>query len=163
MLAGVSRTRQPLGRFTMDGRRSRPLLYVRLTGIVIPRVARSLARAALLIVLTLLPSARASAQDSQQTAMVEQFIGTIIRQTAAACPIASPSDQVALDRCRAALYGDSALRKGLAPIVLWGRPSSEGRRLRDTNLTQFAPDVLVGLYMPMFMLTGEYDVAFDST
>ena len=38
-----------------------------------------------------------------------------------------------------------------------------GRALRDTNLTQFAPDVLAGLYVPMFMFTGEYDVSFDST
>jgi hypothetical protein len=147
----------------MDGRRPRLLLSVLLTEVVIPRVARSFSRAALAIVLGLLPSSRAQAQDSQQSAVVEQFIGAIIRQTAAACPIASPSDQSALDRCRAALYGDSAFRRGLAPIVLWGRPSPEGRRLRDTNLTQFAPDVLAGLYMPMFMFTGEYDLSFDST
>jgi hypothetical protein len=55
------------------------------------------------------------------------------------------------------------LRKGLAPVVLWGRPSPDGRRLRDTNLTQFAPDVLSGLYLPMFMLTGDYEINFDPT
>jgi len=104
----------------------------------------------------------AAAQDSQRGA-VEHFIGTIVRQTATACPLASPADQLALDRCRASLYGDSALRKGLAPVVLWGRPSPDGRRLRDTNLTQFAPDVLSGLYLPMFMLTGDYEINFDPT
>src|SRR5262245_60462473 len=104
----------------------------------------------------------ADAQDSRRGA-VEHFIGTLIRQTATACPLASPADQAALDQCRTALYGDSALRRGLAPVVLWGRPSPEGRRLKDTNLTQFASDVVAGLYMPLFMLTGEYDVAFDST
>ena len=147
----------------MDGRRPRPLLSVALTRMATPRVSCALARAALAIALVLLLSPRAQPQDSQQTAVVDQFIGAIIRQTAAACPLASPSDQAALDRCRIGLYGDSAFRKGLAPIVLWGRPSPEGRRLRDTNLTQFAPDVLAGLYMPMFMFTGEYDVSFDST
>src|SRR5262245_58129560 len=146
----------------MDGRRSR-LLSVLLTGVMTPRAVRSLARAAFAIALILLPSPRAEAQDSEQKAVVEQLIGAIIRETALACPLASPSDQAALDRCRAALYGDSAFRKGLAPIVLWGRPNPEGRRLRDTNLTQFAPDVLAGLYVPMFMFTGEYDVSFDST
>jgi len=130
----------------MDGRRSRPLLSI-----------------LLVIVLTLLPGPRVDAQDSQQSALVEQLMSTIFREMAVACPLASPSDQAALDRCRAALYGDSAFRKGLAPIVLWGRPSPDGRRLRDTNLTQFAPDVLAGLYMPMFMFTGEHDVSFDST
>jgi hypothetical protein len=104
----------------------------------------------------------ANAQDSQRGA-VEHFIGTMIRQTATACPLAGPADQAALDLCRAALFGDSAFRRGLAPVVLWGRPSPDGRRLRDTNLTQFAPDVLSGLYMPMFMFTGEYEIGFDPT
>ena len=48
-------------------------------------------------------------------------------------------------------------------MVLWGRPSPDGRRLRDTNLTQFAPDVLSGLYLPMFMFTGDYEINFDPT
>jgi len=104
----------------------------------------------------------AAAQDSERGA-VEHSTGTLIRQTATACPLTSPADQGALDRCRAALYGDSAFRKSLAPVVLWGRPSPDGRRLRDTNLTQFAPDVLSGLYMPMFMFTGEYEIGFDAT
>ncbi len=104
----------------------------------------------------------ADAQDSQRGA-VEHFIGTMVRQTATACPLTSPADQAALDLCRAALFGDSSFRRGLAPVVLWGRPSPDGRRLRDTNLTQFAPDVLSGLYMPMFMFTGEYEIGFDPT
>jgi hypothetical protein len=104
----------------------------------------------------------ADAQESQRGA-VEHFFGTLIRQTATACPLTSPADQNALDNCRAALYGDSALRRGLAPVVMWGRPSPEGRRLRDTNATQFAPDVLSGLYLPLFMFTGEYAISFDPT
>jgi hypothetical protein len=106
--------------------------------------------------------AGAGAQDSQRGA-VEHFFGTLIRQTATVCPLASPNDQAALDRCRAALHGDSAFRKGLAPVVLWGRPNPDGRRLRDTNLTQFASDVMTGLYLPMFMFTGEYEISFDPT
>ena len=105
---------------------------------------------------------RAAAQDSQRGA-VEHFIGTVIRQTATACPLTSPAHQAALDLCRSALYGDSAFRRGLAPVVLWGRPSPDGRRLRDTTLTQFAPDVLSGLYVPLFMFTGEYEIGFDAT
>lgn len=104
----------------------------------------------------------ANAQESQRGA-VEHFVGTLVRQTATACPLTSPAEQAALDRCRATLYGDSAFRRGLAPVVLWGRPSPEGKRLRDTNLTQFASDVLSGLYMPLFMLTGDYEISFDAT
>src|SRR5438552_16317548 len=104
----------------------------------------------------------ADAQDAQRGAG-ERFIGTLVRQTGAACPLTSPADQAALDLCRAALFGDSSFRRGLAPVVLWGGPSPDGRRLRDTNLTQFAPDVLSGLYMPMFMFTGEYEIGFDPT
>ena len=54
--------------------------------------------------------AGATAQESQRGA-VEHFIGTMVRQTATVCPLASPADQAALDRCRAALYGDSAFRQ----------------------------------------------------
>ena len=104
----------------------------------------------------------ADAQESERGA-VEHFFGTLVRQTATACPLVSPADQAALDRCRATLYGDSAIRRGLAPIVNWGRPNPEGKRLRDTNATQFAPDVLSGLYIPMFMFTGDYEISFDAT
>ena len=104
----------------------------------------------------------AAAQESQRGA-VEHFVGTLVRQTATVCPLVSPADQAALDRCRAALYGDSALRKSLAPVILWGRPSPDGLRLRDTNLTRFKPDVFAGLYAPLFMFPGEYEVTFDPT
>jgi len=57
----------------------------------------------------LLMAVGAAAQDSQRGA-VEHFIGTVIRQTATVCPLASPSDQTALDSCRRALYRDSAFR-----------------------------------------------------
>ena len=106
--------------------------------------------------------AGATAQESPRGA-VEHFIGTVVRQTATVCPLASPSDQAALDSCRRALYRDSAFRNALAPVVLWGRPSPDGRMLRETNLTQFKPDVMSGLYMPMFMFLGEYEVSFDPT
>ena len=102
----------------------------------------------------------ASAQESPRAA-VEHLVGTVVRQTAAICPVVSPDDQAALDRCREALYRDSAFRRSLAPIVLWGRPSPDGKRLKETNLTQFASDVLSGLYLPMFMFANDVDVAFD--
>jgi hypothetical protein len=77
------------------------------------------------------------------------------------CPPASPSDQAAFDRCRASLFGDSELRRNMAPRLLWGRRNQDaGAALKDTNLTQFAPDVLAGLYFPLFMYSGEYTVEY---
>ena len=41
-------------------------------------------------------------------------------------------------------------------------PPEPGRRaaLADTNLTQFAPDVIAGLYLPLFMFSGEYSTEY---
>jgi hypothetical protein len=77
------------------------------------------------------------------------------------CPPASPSDQAAFDKCRHSLFGDSALRRSLAPRLLWGRRNQDAAAaLEDTNLTQFAPDVIVGLYFPLFMYSGEYSTEY---
>src|SRR5881394_1842323 len=77
------------------------------------------------------------------------------------CPPASPSDQAAFDRCRRSLFGDSALRRSLAPRLLWGRRNQDPEAaLKDTNLTQFAPDVLAGLYLSLFMFGGEHAVEY---
>src|SRR3979490_839517 len=71
------------------------------------------------------------------------------------CPPASPSDQAAFDRCRRSLFGDSALRRSLAPRLLWGRRNQDaGAALKNTNLTQFAPDAIAGLYLSLFMYSG---------
>jgi len=129
------------------------------------RLGRARARHGLLLCAGAVISVMAGGVDAQesQRGAVEHFIGTLIRQTATACPLTSPADQAALDRCRATLYGDSAFRRGIAPVVLWGRPSPDGKRLRDTNLTQFATDVMSGLYLPLFMFTGDYEITFDPT
>jgi len=37
-----------------------------------------------------------------------------------------------------------------------------GTRLKDTHLTQFAPDVLAGLYLPLFMFNGKRTVEYDA-
>jgi hypothetical protein len=77
------------------------------------------------------------------------------------CPPASPSDQAAFDRCRRSLFGDSALRRNLAPRLLWGRRNQDATAsLDNTNLTQFAPDVIAGLYLSLFMFSGEYSIEY---
>jgi hypothetical protein len=77
------------------------------------------------------------------------------------CPPASPSDQAAFDKCRRSLFGDSALRRSLAPRLLWGRRHQDaGAMLNETNLTQFAPDVIAGLYLSLFMFSGEHTLEY---
>jgi hypothetical protein len=95
---------------------------------------------------------------SEQIARVGSEVALELQQV---CPPASPSDQAAFDRCRLSLFGDSALRRNLAPRLLWGRRNQDAKAaLDDTNLTQFAPDVLAGLYFPLFMYSGEYNIEY---
>jgi hypothetical protein len=79
----------------------------------------------------------------------------------AVCPPASPADQHAFYQCRRSLFGDSELRRSLAARLLWGRRNQDASAaLNDTNLTQFAPDVLAGMYLSLFMYSGEHSVEY---
>lgn len=77
------------------------------------------------------------------------------------CPVAAPGDQAAFDACRKGMYGDSLVRGRLDTIVLWGRQRDPGLDLKSTSLTQFAPDVLTGMYLPLFMFDGKHSVRYD--
>src|SRR5882757_459465 len=46
---------------------------------------------------------------------IAQMAAEVALELQQICPPASPSDQAAFDRCRSSLFGDSALRGGLAP------------------------------------------------
>src|SRR6478735_9054714 len=92
---------------------------------------------------------------------IETMASRVALDLQAVCPPASPSDQAAFDRCRASLFGDSELRRNLAPRLLWGRRNQDaGAALKDTNLTQFHPDVIAGLYLSLFMYSGVYSVEY---
>jgi hypothetical protein len=92
---------------------------------------------------------------------IAQMASEVALELQQICPPASPSDQAAFDRCRRSLFGDSALRRNLAPRLLWGRRNQDaGATLKNTNLTQFAPDVIAGLYLPLFMFSGEYGTEY---
>src|SRR5262249_48951444 len=71
-------------------------------------------------------------------------------ELSAVCPLADPGDQKAFDNCRQALFRGSSLRRRVSTVLLWGRPHPEpGKSLKDTTLTQFAPEVWTGLYAPL--------------
>src|SRR6478609_1149745 len=92
---------------------------------------------------------------------IAQMASEVALEMQQVCPPASPSDQAAFDRCRRSLFGDSALRRSLAPRLLWGRRNQDaGATLKNTNLTQFAPDVVAGLYLSLFMYSGEYSTEY---
>lgn len=91
---------------------------------------------------------------------VERVAGEIAADLARVCPLAQPGDQAAFDRCRQALFDDSPLKRSMHSIVIWGRVKP-GAPLKETDLTQFAPDVLTGMYIPLFMFNGKHTVEFD--
>ena len=93
-------------------------------------------------------------------ARVERVAAGLASELAAHCPVAAPGSQAAFDMCRTGLYQESLLRRSLSDFVLWGRQRDSNAALRDTPLTQFAPDVLAGLYLPLFMFNGQYDMSF---
>jgi hypothetical protein len=94
---------------------------------------------------------------------IERLAAGIAGELSRLCPPAQPGDQAAFDRCRQGLFQDSALKRSLVPYTLWGRVHKDpGTRLKETTLTQFAPDVLAGMYLPLFMFNGRHTVEYDA-
>src|SRR6267143_4391203 len=121
--------------------------------------------AAVLIVLAIAGASTAQpVPRTEDIRRVERLVATLAQEAATLCPLSAPGDQDALDRCRSALFNNSYLKRSLARIVLWGRPSPvRATRLKDTPLTQFGGEVLSGLYLPLFMVNGRYRVEYDAT
>ena len=121
---------------------------------------------AILAVLLGILGAAAFAVENEPLALrpqLERLAADLAAELARACPPAHPGDQRQFDACRQALYADSLLRRNFSPRVLWGRQHRDpGTSLKDTTLTQFAPDVLAGLYLPLFMFNGRYTVEYQA-
>lgn len=106
-------------------------------------------------------NARASVpQEAEPVPLfVQQMARDIAGELAANCPLAPAGDVNAYNACRKALFADSTLRSHLAPFILWGRQHKDpNASLRQTHLTQFAPDVWTSMYAPMFMFNGKHTV-----
>src|SRR5512139_3378176 len=102
--------------------------------------------------LALALGASAQGQDGARPG-IEATVRQLAQELSAVCPLADPDDQTALEDCRRALFtGGSLLRRSLGNILLWGRPHPKpGESLKNTMLTQFAPEAWTGLYAPLFM------------
>jgi hypothetical protein len=111
-----------------------------------------------------LAPARAAQEDrpavdpAQALVQARQVAAALAHELTARCPLADPGSTAAFDACRQALFGPSTMRAQLSANVLWGRQRVSTARLADTSLTQFAPDVLTGMYLPLFMFNGEHKV-----
>jgi hypothetical protein len=88
----------------------------------------------------------------------EKAASALAADMARLCPVADPADQAAFDACRKALYQGSLFKRSLMGYVPWGRQKDPALTLKESNLTQFGPDVLSGMYVPLFMFNGKYSV-----
>lgn len=118
--------------------------------------------AAALAALCLFSGASAQQQPptDQQWRDARAAAADIAQELSRLCPVAPPDSQPAVEACRRGLYNDQAFRDKLAHIVLWGRQKDPAIKLKDASLTQFAPDALTGLYLPLFMFSGEHTVTY---
>jgi hypothetical protein len=116
---------------------------------------------ALLLGYTAAAHAAPGADPKASLPAVQRVAAEIAADLARVCPPAQPGDQAAFDRCRQALFDGSPLKRNMNPVVIWGRVKP-GASLKDTDLTQFAPDVLTGMYVPLFMFNGRHTVDFDA-
>jgi hypothetical protein len=101
-----------------------------------------------------------AAPEPGAEARVNAAAKALAAELAGACPLSDPASSSALASCRQGLYHDSELRRALAAYVLWGRQRDPRMLLKDTKLTQFGPDVLTGMYLPLFMFNGKYSVTY---
>jgi hypothetical protein len=101
----------------------------------------------------------AQAQSAPVPQAIERAARSIASELAQHCPLAAPGDTAAYNQCRRGLFASTTLRSHLPAFVLWGRESkAAGATLRQTNLTQFAPDVWTNMYAPLFMFNGRHIV-----
>ncbi|QTN27599.1 hypothetical protein HZ993_20405 [Rhodoferax sp. AJA081-3] len=106
-------------------------------------------------------SSLAVAQDRAVEAAITRDVGLMAARLAQMCPVAEAYSQDAFDTCRKGLFVSPQVQAMLGPITLWGRQREQGALLKETHLTQFAPEVLTGMYMPLFMFDGSYSVSYS--
>lgn len=105
----------------------------------------------------------ASAQTLELTVPnnINQAVANVAAQLKQACPLTDPSSQAAFDQCRQTFFDNSLAKQLMGPIVLWGRQRDPKLTIKESSLTQFAPDIVAGMYMPLFMFDGKYKVVYN--
>lgn len=93
---------------------------------------------------------------------IENSLRPLVEQLQKNCPIAEPDNQVAFESCKKFLFNQSLIKQSMAqPVILWGRQNDATLPLKETHLTQFSPEILSGLYLPLFMFNGQFKVSFN--
>lgn len=102
------------------------------------------------------------AADRVNQAQIEQAIQPMAEQLQKNCPISDPDNQAAFESCKKFLFNQSLVKQMMVqPVILWGRQNDASLPLKETHLTQFSPDILSGLYLPLFMFNGQFKVSFN--
>ena len=109
----------------------------------------------------LLCAASAGHAQPMPDPVIDLNLKNMAAQLAHWCPLADSADQAAFDSCRKHLFKNTTVRENLSKFTLWGRQNDPNLLLKKTNLTQFAPDVLAGMYMPLFMFDGSYKLEYN--
>jgi hypothetical protein len=91
---------------------------------------------------------------------VDRLAADVAASLARHCPLSEPGDQFAFEQCRKRVIVEPQIRQRLPAYLLWGRQRDPNARLKDTRLTQFAPDVWTAMYLPLFMFNGKYTVEY---
>ncbi|MFC3108658.1 hypothetical protein ACFQAT_06260 [Undibacterium arcticum] len=130
----------------------------RFKSIQVQRYLRAMWSAALILGATANAAIAAEAATREK---IEQAVGKIANELKQVCPLSDPASQGAFDLCRQAMFDDSLIKQMMLPVVLWGRQRDPNMTLKETPLTQFAPEILAGLYMPLFMFDGKYKVTYN--
>ena len=91
-------------------------------------------------------------------AQLETLGATIAGQLAAACPVATPDDVAAFNKCSVAVRNDHSIPFG--DRLLWGGDQPQ-QIIRKKMLTNFQKDVFQLMYLPLFAFTGEWTVTHD--
>jgi hypothetical protein len=106
-------------------------------------------------------SAPAAPDAAESRQRAERAAAELAQEFKTLCPVTTPGNQEAFTACKQGLYRDSALRRNLPDYVLWGRQRDPKLTLKESKLTQFGPDVFTGLYFPLFMFNGQYQVDYQ--
>jgi hypothetical protein len=127
---------------------------LRISSIVAASVAAS-------IVLALTASSRPDEEGMTPSSPLHSVATLLATELANMCPLAEADDQRAFDTCRKSLFR-SAKSLPLAQIVLWGTEPT-GQLIKDAELTEFDSEMWSGLYLSLWMFTGQWQVTYDET
>lgn len=105
--------------------------------------------------------AASSSPGPVEQAAVQRLATDLALELKQACPVSDAANQKSFEVCRQALFKDSLFKRALPAHLLWGRQAADpATSLKESSLTQLAPDVYAGLYLPIFMFDGSAEVSW---